>query len=68
MKPVADWRNAWKFYSVQALVAIAALQAAWETLPPEAMSVIPVEWRGYVTLGLALAGAVGRLIPQEAKK
>jgi hypothetical protein len=68
MKPVADWRNAWKFYSVQAFVAIAALQAAWETLPPEAMSVIPETWRGYVTLGLALAGLVGRLIPQDAKK
>jgi hypothetical protein len=32
------------------------------------MSVIPETWRGYVTLGLALAGAVGRLIPQGAKK
>jgi hypothetical protein len=68
MKLVSDARQAWRWFSIQAFVAIAALQAAWAALPPEGLSVIPAEWRGYVTLGLALAGAVGRLIPQDAKK
>jgi multisubunit Na+/H+ antiporter MnhB subunit len=53
---------------VQAFVAIGVLQAAWETLPPDALTVIPIDWRGYITLGLAIAGLVGRLIAQEPKE
>lgn len=67
MKLVEDAGQAWKWFSVHALVAIGLVQAAWETLPAEAMAVIPVDWRGYITLGLAIAGIAGRLIPQGEK-
>ena len=65
MKLVEDAGQAWKWFSVQALVAIGLVQAAWETLPAEAMAVIPDDWRGYITLGLAIAGLAGRLIAQK---
>ena len=64
MKLVPNASNAWRWYSMQILTVIAALQVAWETLPPDALAVIPVDWRGYITLGLVLAAMVGRLIPQ----
>ena len=65
MKLVENAGQAWKWFSVQAFVAIGLLQAAWETLPPEAVNIIPVDWRGYITLGLAIAGIAGRLIAQK---
>ena len=67
MKLVENAGQAWKWFSVQAFVAIGLVQAAWETLPAEAMAVIPVDWRGYITLGLAIAGVAGRLIAQGEK-
>jgi multisubunit Na+/H+ antiporter MnhB subunit len=68
MRLVPNARRAWRWFSVQAFVAIGVLQAAWETLPPDALTVIPIDWRGYITLGLAIAGLVGRLIAQEPKE
>ena len=67
MKLVPNARQAWRWFSVQAFVAIGLTQAAWETLPPEALNVIPVDWRGYITLGLAIVGLAGRLIAQDPK-
>ena len=64
MKLVPNAGQAWKWFSVQALALIAALQVLWETLPAEALAVIPVDWRGYITLGLAVLALVGRLIDQ----
>jgi len=67
MKLVPDAKDAWRWFSVQALTLIAALQVMWETLPAEALAVIPADWRGYITIGLAVAGLVGRLIYQAPK-
>lgn len=61
---VPNWRKAWRWLSVQFMALAAAAQVAWETLPPEALAVIPVDWRGYITLGLVLAAMIGRLIDQ----
>lgn len=60
MKIVSNWRSAWKWLSVQFL----ALQVAWQALPAEAVAVIPLAWQGYITLGLALAALLGRMIDQ----
>ncbi len=64
MKLVPNARKAWRWFSMQLLTVTAALQVAWETLPPDALAVIPTDWRGYITLGLILAAMVGRLIDQ----
>ena len=67
MKLVPDAKDAWRWFSVQALTLIAALQVMWETLPAEALAVIPADWRGYITIGLAVAGLIGRLVYQPPK-
>ena len=64
MKLVPNAGKSWRWFSMQLLTVTAALQVAWETLPPDALAVIPADWRGYVTLGLILAAMVGRLIDQ----
>jgi hypothetical protein len=68
MRLVPNASKAWRWFSIQLLTFTAALQVAWETLPPEALAVIPVDWRGYITLGLILAAMVGRLIDQGTAK
>lgn len=67
MKLVPNWKEAGRWFSVQLLTLIAALQLAWETLPPDALAVIPEDWRGYITLGLAVLAIFGRLVDQGAK-
>lgn len=64
MKLVPNANQAWRWWSVRLLAVTGALQVAWETLPPEALLVIPEEWRGYITLGLIFAAAVARVIDQ----
>ena len=64
MKLVPNAASAPRWLSMQILTIVAALQVAWETLPPDALAVIPVDWRGYITLGLVLAAMIGRLIDQ----
>ncbi len=64
MKLVPNASKSWRWFSMQLLTLTAALQVVWETLPPDALAVIPVEWRGYITLGLILAAMVGRVIDQ----
>jgi hypothetical protein len=60
LKLVANWRAAPKWLSMQFL----ALSAMWATIPVEAKMVIPVNWHGYITLGLFLGVGLGRLIDQ----
>ena len=64
MHLVPNASSAPKWLSMQILTVVGALQVAWETLPPEAMALIPVDWRGWITLGLVLAAMVGRVIDQ----
>lgn len=64
MKLVPNARHAWRWFSMQMMAFAAAAQVAWETLPPDALAVIPVDVRGHITLGLVVLGMLGRLIDQ----
>ena len=64
MKLVPNARRAWRWFSMQMMALVAAVQVAWETLPPDALAVIPADARGYITLGLVLLAMVGRMIDQ----
>lgn len=60
MRLVSNWKAAPKWLSVQFI----GLAAIWESLPPEAVAVIPDPWRGYVTLVLLIGAGLGRMIDQ----
>jgi hypothetical protein len=64
MKLVPNAAAAPRWFSMRIMALIAALQVAWETLPPDALAIIPPDWRGYITLGLVVLAMIGRLIDQ----
>lgn len=64
MKLVPNARRAWRWFSMQMMALAASAQVAWEALPPDALAVIPADWRGYITLGLVVAAMLGRLVDQ----
>lgn len=65
MKLIPDWRSAWRWFSVQALAAIALLPVVWPTLPPTVTEWVPESWRPWIIVALAVGGIVGRLINQN---
>ncbi len=64
VKLVPNWRKAWKWLSMWFMGLAAVAQTAWASLPPDALAVIPVDIRGYITIGLVLAAMVSRVIDQ----
>ena len=65
MKLVPDWRRVWRYYSTQALIAIAALPMIWMEIPPDIRDLIPEAWRPWAVTAVALSGILGRLIAQR---
>lgn len=68
MKLVDDVRSAWRWISVQAMVAAGALQTAWEVLPPDLKSGIPPKLVTWITVGLLILGIAGRLVKQTPEQ
>lgn len=65
MKLVENWKQAWKWFSVQALALVALLPVVWPTLPPTVHAWVPEEWRPWIIVALAVGGIAGRLIDQQ---
>jgi hypothetical protein len=64
MKPVSNWRNAWKWFSVQAMTLAGALQAGWLALPTSMQARVPAEWVDALTIAILVLGVIGRLVDQ----
>lgn len=63
MKLVSNARQAWRWYSVQAMAVAGALQGAWVALGP-LQARVP-DWAvDAMTVAILLSGIVGRLIDQ----
>lgn len=64
MRLVPGARNAWRWFSVQAMALALTVQAAWLALPPDLLRAAP-EWLApAVSITLLVLGIVGRLVPQ----
>lgn len=61
---IPEWRAAWRMVSVQCMTLAAAIQGGWQSLPPNLVEKVPPEVVHWVTLGLLIAGIVGRLVVQ----
>jgi hypothetical protein len=64
LKFVPNAASAPRWISMRILAFVAVLQVTWEALPPDALALIPADWRGYITLALVLAAMLGRLVDQ----
>ncbi len=65
---VPDWRKAWRWFSMWAMTLAIAIQTTWELATPELKANIPSTWLPYITIGVLIAGIVGRLINQTPDK
>lgn len=61
---VEDWRKAWTWFSVHAMMLAAAIQGAWLQIPDDMKASIPPQLVQYVTIALLVFGVAGRLIKQ----
>lgn len=64
MKLVADWKQAWKWISVNCMVIAAAIQGAWLYIPEDMKTSVPQSWVHVLTIGLLIAGVAGRVVQQ----
>lgn len=62
---VSNWRNSWKWISNIAFALIVAVQAFFDTLPPELIATLPHDAQSKITMGLAVLGVIGRFINQS---
>lgn len=63
VKLIDDWKDSWKFLSVQLAAALALLDTAYEYLPA-VQTYLPEGWVKW----LALAIIVGRIIKQNGER
>lgn len=68
MKLVPNWRDAWKWFSLQAMALAIALQSAYLAVPLSMQSRIPETWVDGITIAILILGAIGRLVPQGSKE
>jgi len=65
MKLIENWRQAWRFLSVQAMTLAIALQGVWLNLPDDLRVHLPDRVAMYVSAGVLILGLFGRLFQQR---
>ena len=65
MKLIDNWRQAWRFVSVQAMTCAITLQGVWLNLPEDLRIHVPDRIAATVTAGILLLGLIGRLFQQR---
>lgn len=65
MKLIPDWKDAWKWFSVQALAVLVALPLVWASLPADLKAFVPDGWERWILIAVAAAGLIGRIIDQN---
>ena len=67
MKIVEDAKRWWRWFSMQAMLAAAAIQGAWIFIPSEMRDSFPKNWIQGFTVALLVLGIAGRLVQQTPK-
>jgi len=66
-KLIENWKSAWRWFSVQALVVLAALPVIWTTLPDDLKADVPQSWVKWIMMIVAIGGLAGRFVQQTGK-
>lgn len=64
---VPEWKRAWRWFSVQAMVVSTALLSTWALLPADLKSRLPDELGLWAAVATLLLGVVGRVVDQGPK-
>lgn len=62
---VHDWKDAWRWISVNCMLLAAAIQGAWVYIPDDLRASMPHGIVEGVTVGLLVLGVIGRVIKKE---
>ena len=62
---IPEWRRAWKWFSVQAMVVSAAIQLGWASLPDDMKSKLPEKLCNKISIVTLFLGIGGRVLQQE---
>jgi hypothetical protein len=65
MLMIAEWRSAWRWFSMQAMALVVAVQGAWAAMPDDLKQHFPAWLVTVLSVGLLLLGIGGRLIRQS---
>lgn len=68
MRLIDEWRQAWRWFSCQAMALAAAVQGAWAAVPADMKAHIPAGIVTAATITLLVAGIGGRLVKQERRE
>jgi hypothetical protein len=63
MQLVENWKEAWKWFSVQAVTAA----FVWEMLPAETQALVPDAIEPHVMAFFLVVAAIGRVVDQQKK-
>lgn len=64
---VHDWKRAWRWFSVQAMIVSTAILSTWAVLPADLKAKLPDELGLYAAIATLVLGVAGRLVDQGAK-
>lgn len=64
-KLIPDWKQAWRWFSVQAFILLGAAGPVWAMIPEDWRRAVPSEWLGWGAAVLAVIGIAGRIIDQS---
>jgi hypothetical protein len=64
MKPVKNWRQSWRWFSVHAMALQGAVAGAWLAVPDDMRAAVPADWLAVAAVVLTVLGVAGRLISQ----
>ncbi len=62
---VENWKGAWRWFSLQAMALVVAVQGAWAAMPDDLKQHFPTWLVTAVSVGLLLLGIGGRLVKQQ---
>lgn len=65
MRLIENARSAWRMFSMQAMGLALVVQAVWVELPADLRDSLDSTTVRYITIGLLIAGVLGRLVKQE---
>lgn len=65
---IQNWKQGWRMFSNQAMTLAGALQATWALLDAEQRAALPPNAVHWVSIGILVAGIVGRLVDQPKVK
>ena len=66
-KLLEDWKEGWRWFSVQAMILAAALQAVWCSLDATQKAALE-PYQAKITLAILILGVCGRLVRQPTKR